>query len=86
MVDEGYDIADYTNINPDFGTRADAERLIKECHARGLRIIFDLVINHTSDQHKWFEESRSSRDNPKRDWYIWRPAKYDKDGHRQPPK
>ncbi|MCO5553702.1 hypothetical protein L7F22_007228 [Adiantum nelumboides] len=65
----GYDISDYESINPDYGTVEDAERLIRECHQRGLRIIFDLVINHTSDQHKWFQESRSSKDNPKRDWY-----------------
>ena len=59
MIDEGYDISDYENVNPMFGTLADAEQLIKECHDRGMRIIFDLVINHTSDQHKWFQESRS---------------------------
>lgn len=86
MVDEGYDIADYEAVNPQFGTLADAERLIQECHARGLRILFDLVINHTSDQHTWFQQSRSAKDNPKRDWYIWRPAKYDEHGHRHPPK
>lgn len=85
MIDEGYDISDYENINPIFGTLKDAEQLIKECHSRGLRIIFDLVINHTSDQHKWFLESRSSKENPKRDWYIWRPARYDEQGNRQPP-
>lgn len=85
MIDEGYDISDYESINPAFGDLADCERLIKEVHASGMRIIFDLVINHTSDQHKWFQESRSSKDNPKRDWYIWRPAKYDANGKRQPP-
>lgn len=86
MIDEGYDISDYESVNPMFGTVADAEQLIKECHARGLKIIFDLVINHTSDQHHWFKESRSSRDNAKADWYIWRPAKYDENGKRMPPK
>ncbi|PWN32586.1 maltase malt, partial [Meira miltonrushii] len=84
MIDEGYDISDYEDINPIFGTVQDTEHLIKECHSRGLRIIFDLVINHTSDQHKWFLESRSSKENPKRDWYIWRPARY-VDGKRMPP-
>lgn len=69
-----------------FGTMEDTDQLIKECHDKGLRIIFDLVINHTSDQHKWFEESRSSKDNPKADWYIWKPAKYDEKGNRKPPK
>ncbi|MCJ1477212.1 alpha-glucosidase mal12 [Lambiella insularis] len=85
QVDMGYDISDYQNIYSKYGTVADAEVLIKECHDRGMRIIFDLVINHTSDQHAWFKESRSSRDNSKRDWYIWRPAKYDDDGNRKPP-
>lgn len=84
MIDEGYDISDYEDINPIFGTVQDTEHLIKECHSRDLRIIFDLVINHTSDQHKWFLESRSSKQNPKRDWYIWRPARYI-DGKRMPP-
>ncbi|MCJ1405188.1 alpha-glucosidase mal12 [Xylographa trunciseda] len=83
--DMGYDISNYENIYPKYGSLADAEELIKECHVRGMRIIFDLVINHTSDQHTWFKQSRSSKDNPKRDWYIWRPAKYDKDGNRKPP-
>ncbi|MCJ1351416.1 MAG: hypothetical protein MMC33_001400 [Icmadophila ericetorum] len=83
--DMGYDISDYEDIYHAYGTRADAEKLIKECHDRGMRVIFDLVVNHTSHLHKWFEESRSSKDNPKRDWYIWRPAKIDKDGNRKPP-
>ncbi|UZJ54096.1 hypothetical protein CBS101457_003416 [Exobasidium rhododendri] len=85
MIDEGYDISDYNAINPMFGTLADAEQLIKECHDRGLRCLFDLVVNHTSDQHAWFKESRSSRHNPKSDWYIWRPAKHDESGKRMPP-
>ncbi len=69
--DFGYDVSDYTNVAPEYGTLADVEVLIDGIHARGMRIIFDLVLNHTSIQHPWFQESRSSRDNPKRDWYIW---------------
>ena len=72
MADYGYDVSDYTAIHPIFGTMADFDRLLAAAHERGLRIILDLVPNHTSDQHPWFVESRSSRDNPKRDWYIWR--------------
>ncbi|HOP68363.1 MAG: alpha-glucosidase [Dethiobacteria bacterium] len=70
--DFGYDIADYCDIDPRFGTLEDFDRLVEECHKRGIRVMLDLVVNHTSDQHPWFKESRSSRDNPKRDWYIWR--------------
>ncbi|KDN47549.1 glycoside hydrolase family 13 protein [Tilletiaria anomala UBC 951] len=84
-IDEGYDISDYKAVYPPFGTMEDTERLIRECHQRGLKIIFDLVINHTSDQHAWFKASRSSKSNPKRDWYIWRPAKYDDKGNMLPP-
>lgn len=72
MADFGYDISDYTGIDPVFGTLADFDRLIDEVHRRGLKLVLDFVPNHTSDQHAWFRESRSSRDNPKRDWYIWR--------------
>ena len=71
QADFGYDISDYEDIAPEYGTVADAVRLIEEAHRRGMRVIFDLVMNHTSDQHPWFLESRSSRDNPKADWYIW---------------
>lgn len=71
-ADFGYDVADYTAIDPKFGTMADFDRLLSEAHTRGIRIVLDLVLNHTSDQHPWFQESRSSRDNPYRDWYIWR--------------
>lgn len=85
QIDMGYDIRNYQEIYAPYGTVADCETLIAECHARGMRILFDLVVNHTSDQHKWFQESRSSKDNPKRDWYIWRPAKYDEQGNRKPP-
>lgn len=70
-VDCGYDISDYTNVAPEYGTLEDFKRFLQEAHARGIRVLLDLVLNHTSDQHPWFVESRSSRDNPKRDWYIW---------------
>jgi alpha-glucosidase len=72
LIDFGYDVADYVDVDPRFGTLADFDRLVAEAHWRGLRVILDFVPNHTSDQHPWFRESRSSRDNPKRDWYIWR--------------
>ncbi|RCK65162.1 Alpha-glucosidase [Candida viswanathii] len=85
MEDMGYDISDYEDINPDFGTLHDMQNLIDGCHERGMKIICDLVINHTSAEHAWFKESRSSLDNPKRDWYIWKKPKYDADGNRQPP-
>ncbi|HPO01804.1 MAG TPA: alpha-glucosidase [Treponemataceae bacterium] len=73
MDDFGYDISDYCDVDPVFGNLEDAKKLIAEAHARGLKLIFDLVINHTSDQHPWFQEARSSLDNPKHDWYIWKP-------------
>jgi len=69
--DFGYDVSDYLNIDPRFGSLADFELLLSEAHRRGIRIILDLVLNHTSDQHTWFLESRASRENPKADWYIW---------------
>jgi alpha-glucosidase len=72
MYDFGYDISDYEAIDPVFGTQADFEALLAEAHRRGLKVMLDLVINHTSHLHSWFVESRSSRDNPKADWYIWR--------------
>lgn len=72
MVDFGYDIADYIQIDPVFGTLDDFDGLVRDVHARGLKLLLDFVPNHTSDQHPWFKESRTSRDNPKRDWYIWR--------------
>lgn len=72
MHDFGYDVADYCNIHPMFGTLDDFDRLLAEVHGRGIKLILDLVPNHTSDEHPWFRESRSSRDNPRRDWYIWR--------------
>jgi alpha-glucosidase len=72
MKDFGYDVADYVDVHPMFGTLEDFDRLLAAAHARDLKVILDFVPNHTSDQHPWFVESRSSRDNPKRDWYIWR--------------
>ena len=77
MVDFGYDVSDYTNVDPIFGTLADFDALIAAAHGRGLKVVIDFVPNHTSDQHPWFKESRSSRTNPKRDWYIWRDPKPD---------
>jgi alpha-glucosidase len=74
MADFGYDVADYTGIEPMFGTMADIDRLLADVHQRGMKLLLDLVPNHTSDEHAWFQESRASRDNPKRDWYIWRDA------------
>ena len=81
QVDFGYDVSDYENIDPKYGTLADFDRLEKLGEEHGVRIILDFVVNHTSDQHPWFIESKSSRDNPKRDWYIWRDGK----GPNQPP-
>ena len=72
MADFGYDVADYTGIDPRFGTLADFDALLAKAHAVGIRVLLDFVPNHSSDRHPWFVESRSSRDNPKRDWYIWR--------------
>ena len=72
MADFGYDVSDYTNIDPRFGTMADFDALVAAAHTRGLRVLLDYVPNHTSNQHPWFVESRKSRDNPKRDWYVWR--------------
>jgi len=72
MADFGYDISDYIGIDPLFGTMDDFDQLVAAAHAAGLKIILDLVPNHTSSQHPWFVESRSSRHHPKRDWYLWR--------------
>lgn len=73
--DNGYDISDYQDIMAEFGTMADFDQLLEEVHERGMKVIIDLVINHTSDEHPWFIESRSSKNNPKRDWYIWSDGK-----------
>ncbi len=72
MADFGYDISDYLAVDPLFGTMRDFDALLAAAHARGLKVLLDLVPNHTSDQHPWFIASRASRANPKRDWYIWR--------------
>lgn len=71
QLDFGYDVTDYEAVAQEYGTLDDAQRLIDEVHSRGMRVMFDLVLNHTSDQHPWFQRSRSSRTNPKADWYIW---------------
>ncbi|HEY7162059.1 MAG TPA: alpha-amylase family glycosyl hydrolase, partial [Acidobacteriota bacterium] len=75
MKDFGYDISDYTAVDPQFGTMHDFDELLDDVHARGMKLIIDFVPNHTSDQHPWFKESRSSKNNPKRDWYIWKDKK-----------
>src|SRR5512143_2767539 len=67
----GYDVTDYERVNPDYGTGQDLDRLLAEAHRRGLKVILDLVLNHTSDQHPWFRESASSPTSPRRDWYLW---------------
>ena len=76
MFDFGYDISDYSKIDKDFGTLNDFKELLTEAHKRGIRIILDLIMNHTSHLHKWFIESSSSLTNPKRDWYIWRKSSF----------
>jgi alpha-glucosidase len=81
QVDFGYDVSDYENIDPMYGTLADFDQLIAQGKKRGIKVILDFVPNHTSDQHKWFQESKSSRTSPKRDWYIWRDGK----GPNEPP-
>ena len=83
--DMGYDVSDYENVYSKYGTLQDMDRLIAGCHDRGLKLILDLVINHTSVEHKWFKESRLSKDNPKRDWYIWKPPRIDSNGNKHPP-
>ncbi len=71
LKDDGYDISDYYNIHPDYGNLDDFKALVEAVHARGMKIIVDLVLNHTSDQHEWFQQSRSSKDSPYRDYYVW---------------
>lgn len=85
QADMGYDISDYQKVYDRYGSLQDVDDLIGACHSRGMKLILDLVVNHTSKEHEWFKESRSSRDNPKRDWYIWKPARYDANGRRRPP-
>ena len=77
MVDNGYDISDYTDIDPAYGTMEDFDRLVEEAQKRNIRIVMDLVFNHSSDNNLWFQESKQNRTNPKADWYIWRDAKPD---------
>jgi alpha-glucosidase len=72
MADFGYDVSDYCDVDPIFGTLGDFDHLVEQCHARGIRVVIDWVPNHTSDRHEWFQASRSSREDPKRDWYVWR--------------
>nr|GAT60433.1 glycoside hydrolase family 13 protein [Mycena chlorophos] len=85
QADMGYDIADYRDIDPRYGTLKDYDALVEGLHSRGMKLMMDLVVNHSSDEHEWFQESKSSKTNPKRDWYIWRPPRYDADGTRHPP-
>lgn len=83
QADHGYDVSNFRSVAPEYGTMGDCDNLIQEIHNRGMRVVFDLVLNHTSDQHPWFLESRLTKDNPKRDWYIWRDGK--KPGGKKPP-
>jgi oligo-1,6-glucosidase/alpha-glucosidase len=83
QADFGYDISNYRGVSSDYGNMETVQKLIDEVHVRGMRVVFDMVLNHTSDQHPWFLESRSSKDNPKRDWYIWLDGK--KPGGKKPP-
>lgn len=86
QVDMGYDISDYRRIDRLYGTMADHDELISALHGRGMKYVMDLVVNHTSKEHEWFRESRSSKSSPKRDWYYWRPPRYHPDtGERMPP-
>jgi oligo-1,6-glucosidase len=73
--DNGYDISDYQDVDPLFGTLEDLDEVVASLHERGIKVVMDLVVNHTSDEHSWFAQSRSSKDDPKRDWYWWRPAR-----------
>ena len=83
--DFGYDVEDYFSADPDYGTDEDIDLLIAETHRRNMYIVFDMVLNHTSDRHPWFLESRSSKDNPKRDWYVWKDGRKGLGGKRLPP-
>jgi alpha-glucosidase len=85
QVDFGYDISDFENVDPRYGTMADFDRLINEANRRHIRVILDMVLNHTSDKHPWFLESASSPSNPKHNWYIWDDGKYDNNGKNVPP-
>lgn len=81
----GYDISDYKDIDPKYGSLADVDDLIAGLKQRGMKLMMDLVVNHTSDQHNWFLQSRASKDSKFRDWYHWQPPKFDQDGKRVPP-
>lgn len=83
--DMGYDISDYRSIHAPYGTVDDVQKLIDELHSRNMRLLMDLVVNHTSEEHAWFKESRQSKRNPKRDWYFWRDPTYDDQGNRKEP-
>lgn len=83
--DVGYDVRNYRDVAPEYGTLDDAQELIDTAHGKGLKVMFDLVLNHTSEQHPWFVESRSSRDNPKADWYVWADGYRGRDGKPKPP-
>jgi glycosidase len=85
QIDMGYDISDYKTIDPQYGSIADLDQLTQGLHEQGMKLLLDLVVNHTSDQHEWFKQSRSRKDNPYRNWYIWRKPIYDQEGKRQPP-
>lgn len=84
-ADNGYDISDYCDIMPEFGTMADFDELLTGVHQRGMKLIIDLVVNHSSDEHFWFEESKKSKDNPYRDYYIWQPPQIGENGEKLPP-
>ncbi|KAH8822854.1 alpha amylase [Flagelloscypha sp. PMI_526] len=85
QADMGYDISDYRNVDPQYGSLEDWDELVKEVHKRGMKLIMDLVFNHSSDEHPWFQVSRASKNNPKRDWYIWRDPKINVSGQKEPP-
>jgi glycosidase len=86
QVDMGYDISDYEDIDAQYGSLEDVDKLIAALHAKGMKLLMDLVVNHTSDQHEWFKKSRASKEgNEWRDWYIWRKPVYDAEGKRHPP-
>jgi oligo-1,6-glucosidase len=84
-ADNGYDISDYRDIMPEFGTMTDFDQLLQGVHQRGMKLIMDLVVNHSSDEHFWFQESKKSKDNPYRDYYIWQPPRLGENGERLPP-
>ena len=77
QADFGYDVSDYCNIDSDYGTHEDFDQLVEESHRLGIKIVLDLVLNHSSDQHKWFQESRKNKTNSKADWYVWADPKPD---------